>query len=229
MNSFPYIDIHTHQQYKDANTITVQNIFPGDGFAAFNGRNFYSVGLHPWHIGSKQKNNEALQMVEEALEFDHIIFVGETGLDKINGGDFIEQLRVFEAQAVIAEEYEYPLIIHGVKALNEIIALRTKLNPAMPWILHGYNSGLEITKLLIDKGFLFSFGKNLFHKNSKAVKSFKFLPLNKLFFETDELDLNVDVIYEQAAIIKDTTVEALKEAVWTNFNQIENSLMPGII
>ena len=182
MSSIPYIDIHTHPFHKDEGTITVQNIFPGDGFAAFGGRNFYSVGLHPWHLGTKDENNEALQMVEEALEFDHVIFVGEAGLDKINGGDFIEQLRVFEAQAVIAEEYEYPLIIHCVKAMNEIIALRKKMNPAMPWIMHGYNGSLEITKQLIDKGFLFSFGKGLFRKNSKAVKSFKIFAFGQNIF-----------------------------------------------
>ncbi|WP_163324272.1 TatD family hydrolase [Draconibacterium mangrovi] len=229
MSSIPYIDIHTHPFHNEIETITVQNIFPGDGFAAFNGRNFYSVGLHPWHLGSKQENNEALQMVEEALEFDHVIFVGEAGLDKISGGDFIEQLRVFEAQAVIAEEYQYPLIIHCVKALNEVIALREKMNPVMPWIMHGYNGSVEITKQLVDKGFLFSFGKNLFREDSKAVKSFKYLPLNKIFFETDELDLNVDTIYEQAAALKEMPVEVLKKAVWTNFNQIEKSLMPGRI
>lgn len=229
MSSIPFIDIHTHPFHKEADTIIVQNIFPGDGFAAFNGRNFYSVGLHPWHLGTKDENNEAMQMVEEALEFDHVIFVGETGLDKINGGDFNEQLRVFEAHAVMAEEYEYPLIIHCVKAMNEVVELRNKMNPAMPWILHGYNGSLELSKQLADKGFLFSFGKNLFRKNSKAVKSFKYLPLNKIFFETDELDSNVDAIYEQAAVLKELPVEKLKEAVWKNFNKIEKSLMPGRI
>lgn len=227
MNSFPYIDIHTHPFHQESDTITVQNIFPGDGFAAFNGRNFYSVGLHPWHLGSKQENNEALQMVEEALEFDHVIFVGEAGLDKINGGDFIEQLRVFEAQAVIAEEYQYPLIIHCVKAINEVVALRNKMNPVMPWILHGYSGSIEQTKQLVDKGFLFSFGKNLFRENAKAIESFKYLPLNKIFLETDEVELGVESVYKQAAILKDIPLEKLREAVWNNFNQIEKSLMPG--
>ena len=227
MSSIPYINIHTHPLHKEADSITVQNIFPGDGFAAFSGRNFYSVGLHPWHLGTKNQNNEAMQMVEEALEFDHVIFVGEAGLDKINGGDFNEQLRVFEAHAVMAEEYECPLIIHCVKAMNEVVELRNKMNPVLPWIMHGYNGSLEFTKQLEEKGFLFSFGKNLFRENSKAVKSFKYLPLNKIFFETDELDSDVDAIYEQAASLKELPVEKLKEAVWKNFNQIENSLIPG--
>lgn len=224
MNPIPYIDIHTHPHHKERNTITVQNIYPGEGFAAFTGRNFYSVGLHPWHIGEKNENNIALQMVEEALEFDHVVFVGEAGLDKLANTDFNEQRRVFEAQAYMAEEYQCPLIIHCVKALNEVIELRKKMNPAMPWILHAYNGSIEITKQLAEMKFLFSFGESLFNSNSKGIESFYYLALDKLFFETDEQEIDVDQMYEQAAKLKQISVEELKIAVWKNFNRIEKSL-----
>lgn len=224
MTSIPYIDIHTHPFHNEKETVIVQNIFPGDGFAAFNGRNFYSVGLHPWHISSKTENNEALHLVEEALEFDHVIMVGEVGLDKLVQNDFKEQQRVFEAQAYIAEEYNYPLIIHCVKAFNEVLELRNRMKPAMPWIMHGYNGSIEITIQLLNAGFLFSFGKSLFNTNSKGIESFKYLPLDKLFFETDESDKQVMEIYAQAAKLKGISQQELKIAVWKNFNLIENSL-----
>lgn len=225
MNPIPYIDIHTHPFHKERDTITVQNIYPGEGFAAFNGRNFYSVGLHPWHISTREENNSSLQMVEAALEFDHVIFVGEAGLDKNVQNDYNEQKRVFEAQAFIAEEYEYPLIIHCVRAYNEVIEIRKKMNPAMPWIFHGYNGSLEMTKQLVDKGFLFSFGESLFRNNSKSVKSLQYLPMNKIFFETDELGHEVELIYEQGAKLKNVSVGVLKNEVWKNFNRIESSLI----
>lgn len=224
MNLIPYIDIHTHPVHNETNTVTVQNIYPGDGFAAFNGRNFYSVGLHPWHISTKEKNNQALQMVEEALEFDHVILVGEVGLDKLVQNDFKEQQRVFEAQAFIAEEYQYPLIIHCIKAFNEVVELRKKMNPAMPWILHGYNGSLELTKQLVRSDFLFSFGESLFNRKSKGFESFKYLPLETLFFETDESGQNVERFYAEGAKLKAISEDVLKNAVWKNFNRIENSL-----
>jgi len=224
MNSIPFIDIHTHPFHHETDTVTVQNIYPGDGFGAFTGRNFYSVGLHPWHISSKKENNLALQMVEDALEFDHVIFVGEAGLDKVVETDFAEQLRVFEAQAYMAEEFEYPLIIHCVKSFNEVLELYEKMNPAMPWIMHGYNGSLEMTKQLSDRNFLFSFGESLFKNKSKGIESFKYLPLNKVFFETDEADVEVEKIYIQGAKIKGISEEELKTAVWENFNRIEKSL-----
>ncbi|MCY1722222.1 TatD family hydrolase [Prolixibacteraceae bacterium Z1-6] len=225
MNPIPYIDIHTHPFHKETDTIMVQNIYPGEGFAAFSGRNFYSVGLHPWHISTPAENNSSLQMVEEALEFDHVIFVGEAGLDKVCNNDFKEQQRVFEAQAYIAEEYQFPLIIHCVKAFNEVLELYKKMQPAMPWVMHGYNGSLEMTRQLAKNHFLFSFGMNLFKTNSKSVESFRYLPLEKIFFETDEYDGEVDKIYEQGASLKGISIELLKKECWDSFNRIEKSLL----
>lgn len=222
MNPVPFIDIHTHPFRNETDTITVQNIFPGDGFAAFFGRNFYSVGLHPWHIKTAFENNELLIMVEDALEFDHVIFVGECGLDKRAETNFSEQIRVFEAQAFMAEEFEKPLIIHCVKAYNEVLQLHKKMHPEMPWILHGYNGSVQNTKQLVDENFLFSFGETLFNTNTKGIESFKYLPLEKLFLETDEFDGPIQKMYKQGADLKNISVDSLKKVVYENFNRIEN-------
>ena len=225
MNKVPFIDVHTHPNHVESDTIIVQNIFPGDGFAAFTGRNFYSVGLHPWHLKTPDENNEMLHMVEDALEFDHVCFVGECGLDKKVDTDFKEQMRVFKAQAFIAEEFKRPLVIHCVKAYNEIFEIHKKLHPDMPWIMHGYRGNAQITQLLGKRGIFFSFGMSLFDDNSKSVESLRYLPMEKIFFETDEFDGNVQQIYERAANLKNVSLEILKTEVWNNFNRIENSLI----
>lgn len=224
MRSIPYIDIHTHQNHSEKDTVLVQNIYPGEGIPEFSGRNFYSVGLHPWHLASENENNAALELVEEALELDHFIFVGEAGLDKLVDADFNEQKRVFKAQAYIAEEYQYPLIVHCVKAFNEVIELRKKMNPAMPWILHAYNGSLDLTKQLEKMNFMFSFGNNLLKDNLKAIQAFQYLDLNNLFFETDELELDVNHIYERAAKLKKISEQQLKIATWDNLTRIQKSL-----
>ena len=219
MAKIPFVDIHTHPFHNEKETIIVQNIFPGEGFAAFTGRNFYSVGLHPWHIKSKKVNNELLEMVEDALEFDHVLFVGEAGLDKVVDTNFEEQKRIFEAQAFIAEEYKKPLMIHCVRAFNEVLELHKKMHPEMPWIMHGYNGNIQTTKALESNGILFSFGERLFKSNSNVIESFRYLPLNKIFLETDEFDGEVESIYIKGAELKNISIESLKEAVWKNFNR----------
>lgn len=225
MKTVPFIDIHTHPDRIESETIVVQNIYPGVGFAAFTGRNFYSVGLHPWHLKSPEENNKMLQMVEEAMEFDHVCFVGECGLDKKVEIDFEEQKRVFMAHAFIAEEFKRPLIIHCVKAYNEILEMHQKLHPEMKWIMHGYRGSVEITRQMAKRGIMFSFGKSLFDEKSRSIESLRYLPMEKIFFETDEFDGDVEKIYERAAALKNVSLDILKIEVWNNFNQIESSLV----
>jgi TatD DNase family protein len=218
----PFIDIHTHNRVTQDNTVTVGNLFPGDAIPVFTGKNFYSVGLHPWKIKSKKEDNESMLIMEDALDFDHVIFVGECGLDKLAETGFDEQIRAFTAQAFMAEEYKKPLIIHCVKAWNEIMELHKKNRPAVPWIFHGYNGSVELTQQLSEKNFFFSFGELLFRENGRALESFKLLPLDKIFFETDEFEGKIEKIYRQGAELKNISLEVLREAVWENFNRIEN-------
>lgn len=225
MSFIPFVDIHTHPFHEETETITVQNIFPGEGFAVFSGRNFYSVGLHPWHILTPEENNVLLKQVEEALEFDHVIFTGECGLDMRSTTNFEEQKRVFEAQAFISEEYQKPLIVHCVRAYHEVLSIHRKMNPNMTWIFHGYNGSLEMTRQLALENFMFSFGEALFLPGTKAIESITYLPLNKIFLETDESDGEVEQIYRRAASLKNITEEEMKKAVWENFNRIENRLI----
>lgn len=222
MNPVPFIDIHTHHLQAPEDTVKVGNIYPGDDIPVFTGKNFFSVGLHPWKIKSKDENNDRLLMMEDALELDHVIFVGECGLDKLAKTDFREQIRVFNVQAFMAEEYQKPLIIHCVKAWNEIMEWHNQNKPVIPWIFHGYNGSPEMTQQLSTKKILFSFGKALFEENSKAVESFRLLPLDKIFIETDEWEGSVEMVYEKGAALKNISSEILKEAVWENFNRIEN-------
>ena len=225
MKTAPFVDLHTHPDRIETDTIVVQNIFPGDGFAAFSGRNFYSVGLHPWHLSESSENNIMLEMVEDALKFDHVCFVGESGLDKVINVNFEEQLRIFKAHVFFSEEFRKPLIIHCVKAYNEIFELHVKLRPEMPWIMHGYRGNLELTKQLAKRGILFSFGKSLLREDSKSIESLKYLPMEKIFFETDEFDLTVEEVYKKAAVLKNVSLNILKNEVWNNFNRIESSLL----
>ncbi len=222
MISLPFIDVHTHHPPINKDTVRVINLYPGDVIPAFNGKNFYSMGLHPWKIKSEKENNSSLRMLKEAMEFDHVIFAGECGLDKNTATDFEEQKRVFIAQALMAEEFQKPLIIHCVRAYNEIIEMNKSNQPSVPWIIHGYTGSPELTNQLLDQGFMFSFGKILFNEKAKAINSFKELPLQRVFIETDEFHGTVREIYEKAAELKNISLTELKKVVWSNFNQLEN-------
>jgi len=215
-----FIDIHTHKENSEPGVITVQNIYPGEGFGAFRGNNYYSVGLHPWHIKSGQENNRMLETVEKSCKFDHVIFIGECGLDKQCGMDFKEQERVFLQQVELAEKMGKPVIIHCVKAYEEILAVRKKLNVKTPWIIHGFTGNTQQAGQLAKHGFLFSFGKALFNEGSKAAEAFRRLPENLIFLETDELPEPVKEIYKKASEIRGTGISLLAKSIESNFNRL---------
>ena len=225
MCAIPFIDIHTHSFNLDEETITIQNISPELEIATFSGRNFFSTGFHPWHLKLPEENNKLLDLVQEKAKIDNVIFIGEAGLDKRCTTDFEEQKRVFEAQIIIAEENNKPMIIHCVKAYNEIIEIHRKMNPKMTWVFHAYNGSLEMTRQLATENFMFSFGEYLFLPGVKAIESFKYLPLNKIFFETDESRDNVKQMYKQGSMLKKISGDEFKKVVWDNFNQIESRLI----
>jgi TatD DNase family protein len=65
-----------------------------------------------------------------------------------------------------------------------------------------------------------SFGKELLKENSKIVGILPEIPLNYIFFETDDSDIIIDNIYKSAAAILNIGVEELGEKIEDNFNKI---------
>ena len=96
-----------------------------------------SCGIHPWHI---QDANAQLEELKSRLDtFNNIVAIGEAGLDKLHSPvSLLQQQEIFHQQALLAEEYEKPLIIHCVKAWEEIIREKKSLRPSVPWIIHGF-------------------------------------------------------------------------------------------
>ena len=159
-----FIDFHTHNLESEENVIKVHNVYPGDGFAAFKGNNYYSVGLHPWHVKSEKENKEALLLLEKMLGFEHVLAIGECGLDKLCTSNFDVQLFVFEQQILLSEKYHKPLLIHNVKSTDELIQLKNTHNAQQPWVIHGFNGSGQLAMQLEKQGFWFAFGATILKK-----------------------------------------------------------------
>ena len=214
-----YIDIHTHKDYSSPEYVTVKNVYPGEGFGAFHGYNYYSIGLHPWHIKSKEENNRLLKLVEEAAKLDHVAFIGECGLDKLCGTNQEEQERVFLKQVDIAERLNKPLIIHCVKSYDRLLEFR-KNKTKTPWILHGFGGPFEQAEQLAQFGLKFSFGKNLLNEQSKAQDACKNLPLGSFYIETDEYSGSIEDIYQKVSELKEMDITLLSRTQKDLFTEL---------
>ena len=114
----------------------------------------------------------------------------------------------------VTEKYELPLIIHCVKAMDELLALRKERAPKQPWIWHGFRGKPEQTKQLLQKGFYLSFGM---HYSSEAMNV---VPDSRLFLETDDSPVNIEDVLRDTAKVRGVEVETLQAIVRKNIQDI---------
>jgi TatD DNase family protein len=151
-----------------------------------------------------------------------LVAVGEIGIDRSIMIPIEIQTKVFEIQLIIAQTYNLPVIIHSVKAYSDIIHCITKCKITIPIIIHGYYGNNEITSKLLTNGFFFSFGKQLMLKNKNALSALKSIPLERMFFETDDEHYVIQSIYQFAAKELNLSVKHLKEKIGNNYTAIFN-------
>ena len=93
-----------------------------------------------------------------------MLAVGEAGLDKLAEAPLTLQIEVFEYQARLAEEANKPLIIHLVKAVDELLKLKQKIQPVKPWIIHGFRGKRLLQKNISDMVSIFLSERNIRRK-----------------------------------------------------------------
>jgi len=195
---------------------TVRNLFHNQTNEIF-GSEVYSVGLHPWHVNTKTLVSD-LKLVRDIANNKQIIAIGEAGLDKKVDLPFEVQLKAFKQQIEIAHAVNKPMIIHCVKAYNEIYELKTTSDCQEPWLIHWFNASEQMGLQLISKGFYLSFGHMLFNETSKAFKVFTHLPIDYIFFETDDAGYGIDEIYYRASELLNMPLKELEHRIENNFH-----------
>lgn len=211
------IDIHSHIKLP-INGKKIFNVLTIDDFPKEKGL-LFSVGMHPWYLQPQLWNNDFNEF-EAVIAKDNVIAIGECGLDWTTVAKPDMQKVVFSKHLHWAEKYNKPLIIHCVKAYNEIIAMCKKANLKQACIIHGYNNNLKIAEQLIKAGFYLSFGAALLENNSNAVQAIKITPIDKLFLETDDSDASIESIYTRAGELLKLNIEDLHQQIEANFTKV---------
>ena len=212
-----YFNFHTHQFTNQPEILELVNQYPQEFDDAIS---FYSIGIHPWHI-KEEKIDEDLKIIENKLQTDNCLAIGECGLDKRIEIPLELQISVFEKQLALAEEYKKPVVIHCVAAFQEVIAIKKKMKISVPMIIHGFSKNSQIASQLIKEGFYLSFGKYLL-LNPELKTVFNDIPNNRFFLETDTLEENIQQVYKIASEYKKMNIKELQDIISSNFEQIFN-------
>jgi TatD DNase family protein len=216
-----FINTHTHAQLYDAK-IEVVNL---DLHAADKPK-YYSYGLHPWHI-DKETCYERLDLLKNLVHEKRCLALGECGLDKLSTVDFELQEEIFAEQIRIANQVRKPLIIHCVKAFNELINCLNLNDNTVPVIIHGFNNNENIARVLVNEGYFFSFGKALLGYDSNAAKAIIKVGRKRFFLETDDADISIKYIYKKASELLGIDEEIVKQQLQNNFETVFNIKLEG--
>lgn len=210
-------DIHTHQILLEDNDdpyhSCILDVYPLEFEVAKDTykRHSFSCGIHPWY---SEDSESQMNYLSDIASDPRIIAIGEAGLDKIKGPSFNIQIPVFKQHIELSEKLKKPLIIHAVKAWDELYRIRKEANPSQPWIIHGFRGNPQVAEQMANAGFMFSLGERF------NVDSMEFIPYNSLFCETDESESNILEVYQQIALALNKELEDFAEQVANNVRRV---------
>jgi TatD DNase family protein len=210
-----FINIHTHKAVSEPGTIAIRNILTD--FDRIPAEGWYSVGLHPWYLQADQAEAIPASLMQAAAA-RNVLAIGECGLDTRCDTPLDLQRKVFTRHIELAKSIAKPLIIHAVRAFDEVLSILKKLQVSVPVIFHGFNRSNILAERIIDEGYLLSFGRHL--QKQPVAEVFRKLPADRVFLETDDAEIPIADIYAAAARIRGTDIESIAERINLNVKYI---------
>ena len=184
------VDIHTHRLPRIPGTAIV-NCYP-DVFAPKEGE-WYSVGIHPWYVPAAITSNVRCEMnvLSSLVGHPQVLAIGGAGL-----------------------ELGKPLVIHLVKAVEELLKLKQRLQPANPWIIHGFRGKPALAQDYVRHGFYLSFGEKYQEESLRVV------PAGRLLLETDESGVPIMELYRRASEVRGIPLDRFMEDMQENIDKV---------
>ncbi len=190
-------DFHTHNH--ETESLAIVNCSLNDDFSRYPR---FSVGLHPWDVDENWRENlEAYCHLIKHPPFEgfrkQMAAYGEIGVDKVRGGDLQMQIECFQEQLVLADTYGLPVIIHCVKAYDEVLRCLRDILSSHPHtvVFHGFRGKPEQASQLLrwNYGYL-SFGPRFNPDSLKLAYE-----AGRMFLETDDSGMSIGDVYSLAA------------------------------
>ena len=187
------------------------NLLPATGY--------FSLGIHPWFI-DRQNIDNAFRTLASFQHHPQLLAIGECGLDKCIDTPMPLQIEVFNRQIELAEHLGKPLIIHCVKAFNQLLQIKKARKIESDWIIHGFQAHPDMAAQLVKQGCYLSFGAALLNVRSHAKQALAETAADRIFLETDTAKLPIGAIYAAAAKILGCDIASLRQPILDNFKRV---------
>lgn len=213
-----FIDIHTHQPGHQG--IAIRNV--SENYAIPNGVEPVSMGIHPWKIDIAQWEMQ-LSSLKEYSTVSGVKAIGECGLDKNIPIDLSLQSSIFREQVRWAALLQKPLIIHCVRAWEEVFSLLREEQFDCPVVFHGFNKSAALANRISTLGYYLSFGNALQKESIAAI--LQHTAADRFLLETDDGPLSISEIYALAAKARGIDMNSLSLQIQKNANAVFGALL----
>ena len=141
-----------------------------------------TLGIHPESV--EEYTQEDLDFIEEHINDEKIVAIGEIGLDYYWVKDNKEkQKELFEAQLKLAEKLNKPVVIHSREATQDTIEILGKYN--VRGVIHSFSGSYETACIYIKMGFLLGVNGVITFKNCNLKDVISRIDLSNIILETD--------------------------------------------
>ena len=154
--------------------------------AEFPNNCFPMIGIHPCDI--KKNYLEELEIIEEWLQNEKFVAVGEIGIDLYWDKNTLSiQEDAFRKQVELAKKYKLPIAIHVRDSFDEVLAIIDELNDDyLSGVFHCFTGNEDQANHIINYGgFKLGIGGVVTFKNSDLDKTLSTISIENLILETD--------------------------------------------
>ena len=197
------IDTHCHiscDDYDDINSLILKLVNVGIKKVIVNGYDMKSnlevlslvnkydivygaLGFHPNDLDSF--NDEDITFLEDHINDDKIVAIGEIGLDyHYDGYDKNKQIYAFKKQLDIAKKNKKPIIVHSRDAIQDTYDILSGYS--LTGSIHAFSGSLEMAKQFVNLGYYLGVGGVVTYKNGRKLREvLECIDLEYILLETD--------------------------------------------
>ena len=145
-----------------------------------------AVAVHPNHTSGTTE--EDWQSIADLARQEHVIAIGETGLDRYWDDAPIEtQISWFHRHLALSQETGKPILIHCRDAWDDLLPILRRAGK-LNGVVHAFSGNAEQMFACVELGFFMSFAGSVTYRNAKFAslwEAARQTPLDRLLIETD--------------------------------------------
>ena len=190
-------------------------------------RMYAAVGIHPEDC--ENLPDDYISQIKTLAANKKVRAIGEIGLDyHYDGFSREKQIACFKEQLKLAQELDFPVVIHSRDATKDTLDILAEYRPR--GVVHCFSGSAETAREILRLGLMISFTGVLTFKNAKKlVKTVEAISLSSIVLETDcpymapephrgtrNDSRNIPYVIAKIAEIKGVSVEKVEQTTREN-------------